>query len=91
MKINNTLSSWVALIQRVTQGSVIGLLLFNIYINDLFLTLRNIDICNFANDATLYAYNENLEKVSESLEQNAEVALIMFKNSYMTLKEINAI
>ena len=63
IKINNSFSSWTDLIQDVPQGSVLGPLLFNIYLNDLFFTLRNIDVCNFADDATPYVCDGSIEKV----------------------------
>ena len=38
-KINNSFSEWVKISARVLQGSTLGPLLFNIFINDIFLFL----------------------------------------------------
>ena len=52
----------------VTQGSVLGLLLFNIFLADLFLIHSDIDTANFADDNTPYLSAENVEDAIKSLE-----------------------
>ena len=61
MKINNVFSSWKDLIWHVPQGWV--LVLFNIYLNDLFLFLKYVGICNFADDTTAYISDKSLDNV----------------------------
>ena len=53
--MNTSFSSWAQLLQGFPQGSVLGPLLFNIYLNDLFLVAESTEVCNFADDTTFYA------------------------------------
>ena len=39
-------------------GSILGPLLFNIFINDIFMIIEQSDIRNFADDNTLYSYGK---------------------------------
>ena len=85
IKINNVFSSWKDLILGVPQGSFLGLLLFNIYLNDLFFFLKDVSICNFANGTTIYISDESLENVLKSLEKNSMLAIRWFENNCMKL------
>ena len=59
--------------------------MFNIYINDIFFTLKEVDICNFADDTTPYVCDSTLKSVLETLEHNSELAIAWFEMNYMKL------
>ena len=72
IKINSEYSSWEEILFGVTQGSIFGPLLFNIFLCDLFLIMENINIASYADDNTPYTTGNSMEKVIQNLENAAK-------------------
>ena len=59
--LNKSFSSWTELIQGVPQGTILGPLLFNIYLNHLFYLPKSTEVCSFADDTTFFACDKDLK------------------------------
>ena len=65
VKVNDSKSAFVPVTSGVPQGSVLGPILFLIYINDLAETLHDCSICIFADDSKMYFKADTTENVTK--------------------------
>ena len=85
VNINNNFSKWCKILLGVPQGSILGPLLFNIFINDIFYFIQDAYICNFADDNSLYSIEDNLKEVKTILKKNFELLQGWFYENHMVL------
>ena len=66
-KVGSSYCKWSEICREIPQGSLLGLPLFNIFINDIFFFVEKSEICNFADDNTAYSYGKDLPKIKKGL------------------------
>ena len=71
-RINESYSSWQEILFGVPQGFILGLLLFNIFIRDLFIMMDDINIANYADNNALLVSGGTPLNVIASSENAAE-------------------
>ena len=74
-KTNNAYGSWEEILFGVLQGSILGPILFNIFISDLFLVLKDTDFAS-------YNIGDSINDVIASLQDSSEKLINGFLTTY---------
>ena len=83
-KIGCSRSDWVEMNKGVPQGSVLGPLIFNIFINDIIFYLRgDCSIFNYADDNTIGIAHKDLTELKGQLVKCTEKAIKWFESNHM--------
>ena len=83
VRINNVYSTFLELISAVSQGSVLGALLFNIFLNDLYMFITKASLLNYADDNTSSAYSSDLNSLIDILIEESQTTVNWLKANHM--------
>ena len=83
VKIGDIKSDWETLEKGVPQGSILGPLLFNIFINDLFMFMEKCMLYNYADDNSMSKASRHLDEVLQCLQHDGDIAIKWFSDNGM--------
>ena len=82
-KIGDNFSSYREIVYGVPQGSILGLLLFIIYINDLFLFSKDFNLANYADNCSPFEFSGTIDEVIKKLENDSCILIKWYNSNYL--------
>jgi hypothetical protein len=83
VNIKGTLSTYMDVLAGVPQGSILGPVIFNIFLNDITTIFEKCSLNNFADDNTLDAHASSVTELVNSLEIDSQNLIDWFKINRM--------
>ena len=85
VKVNGVFSDWLPVYCGVPQGSLLGPLLFIVFINDLNFSVQLYSLRLYADDTTAYASNTDISALELSLNKDLENLSSWFASNYLSV------
>ena len=86
VKLSTCSSDWIQLYQGVPQGTVLGPLLFNIYVNDMQQSvMENCNLFQYDDDTMIFSSHNDLTTARNKLQQTIERLVDFFESHQLTI------